>query len=194
MTEHDFPYDSFIGGWYISSKVCDDLLDFYDNNKEIAGQGKLGGKNTLRLDTEKKDCLEINIPHNLRFFPFLDYKDELQKCLDNYCKKYEKANEVNHFNISEDYNMQHYKPGQGYKIWHCERQGETTSKRHLVFMTYLNDVEDGGTEFYHQKIISPAKKGLTVIWPTDWTHTHRGQVSKTKEKYIVTGWYGYTNE
>jgi len=29
----------------------------------------------------------------------------------------------------------------------------------------------------------------TVIWPADFTHTHRGIVSKTQEKYIATGWY-----
>ena len=36
-------------------------------------------------------------------------------------------------------------------------------------------------------------KGLTIIWPTDFTHTHSGQISKTHEKYIITGWveYGY---
>ena len=59
-------------------------------------------------------------------------------------------------------------------------------------MTYLNDVEDGGTEFYYQKLKTKAKKGLTLIWPTDFTHTHRGIVSKTKEKYIVTGWFTLT--
>jgi hypothetical protein len=58
-------------------------------------------------------------------------------------------------------------------------------------MTYLNDVNDGGTEFLYQKITSPAKKGLTLIWPADWTHTHRGQISKTKEKSIITGWFNY---
>ena len=57
-------------------------------------------------------------------------------------------------------------------------------------MTYLNDVPDGGTEFFYQKVISPAKKGLTVIWPAEFTHLHRGQVSK-REKYIITGWYNF---
>jgi hypothetical protein len=60
-------------------------------------------------------------------------------------------------------------------------------------MTYLNDVEDGGTEFKYQNIISPAKKGLTLLWPVDWTHTHKGQISKTKEKYIITGWLSFEN-
>jgi hypothetical protein len=58
-------------------------------------------------------------------------------------------------------------------------------------MTYLNDVDDGGTDFFYQKITSPAKKGLTIIWPTDWTHMHKGQVSMTKEKMIVTGWFTF---
>ena len=56
-------------------------------------------------------------------------------------------------------------------------------------MTYLNDVDDGGTEFLYQNLITPAEKGLTLIWPAGFTHTHRGVVSQTKTKYIATGWY-----
>jgi hypothetical protein len=61
-------------------------------------------------------------------------------------------------------------------------------------MTYLNDVPNGGTEFYYQGLKSPAKKGLTLIWPADWTHTHRGIVDDKNEKYIVTGWYNYETD
>ena len=43
------------------------------------------------------------------------------------------------------------------------------------------------------KIKTKAKKGLTLIW-LDFTHTHKGVVSKTKEKYIVTGWFVYISE
>ena len=85
MKEHNFPYESFIGGWYIPTEVCDNLLDFYEKNKEIAYQGKLGNNNSdLTLDTEKKDCQEIRIPNNISFFPFYDYKKHLQECLENY--------------------------------------------------------------------------------------------------------------
>ena len=56
-------------------------------------------------------------------------------------------------------------------------------------MTYLNDVEDGGgKEFKYQKLRFNAKKGTTLIWPPDFTHTHRGVISPTQEKYISTGW------
>ena len=61
-------------------------------------------------------------------------------------------------------------------------------------MTYLNDVtHKGETEFFHQKIKIKPEKGLTLIWPTDWTFTHRGIPSPTEEKYIVTGWFEYSN-
>jgi len=36
------------------------------------------------------------------------------------------------------------------------------------------------------------RKGLTLIWPADWTHHHRGVVSPTQEKYIITGWFSFT--
>ena len=55
-------------------------------------------------------------------------------------------------------------------------------------------MEDGGTEFFHQNLSTPAKRGLTLIWPAYWTHTHRGIVSRLKEKYIVTGWINFINQ
>ena len=48
-------------------------------------------------------------------------------------------------------------------------------------MTYLNDVPDGGTHFKYQDLTTPAEKGLTIlIWPTDFSHTHKGQITLTK--------------
>jgi hypothetical protein len=42
-------------------------------------------------------------------------------------------------------------------------------------MTYLNDVTDGGeTGFFYQDVKIKPQKGLTLIWPAIWTHTHKG--------------------
>jgi hypothetical protein len=61
-------------------------------------------------------------------------------------------------------------------------------------MTYLNDITDEGeTEFFHQQIKIQPRKGLTLIWPADWTYTHRGITSPTQDKYIITGWFNYVN-
>ena len=72
-----------------------------------------------------------------------------------------------------------------------ERGGLAKADRHLVFMTYLNDVVDGGeTEVSSENEIKP-EKGLTVICSTDWTYTHRGLTSPTQTKYIATGWFNF---
>jgi len=122
-----------------------------------------------------------------------EYLDKLQHCLNLYMIKYPQVDLASKFNICEPMNIQYYKPNKGFKVYHFERSGNTIQncKRYLVFMTYLNDVEDGGTEFLYQNIITPAVKGSTIIWPAEWTHTHRGQISRTSEKYIITGWLSF---
>ena len=93
--------------------------------------------------------------------------------------------------MNENYQIQKYPVGGGYKTWHFEKSDIKACKRLLVFMTYLNTVEDGGTEFLYQKLITPAKKGLTFIWPSQFTHTHKGTISFSKEKIIITGWFSF---
>ena len=83
-------------------------------------------------------------------------------------------------------------PGDGFYKWHMENGGVGNSKfRHLVFMTYLNTLNNAGTEFYYQKTTTPCEKGLTIIWPSAWTHTHKGVINNDGEKYIITGWYSF---
>jgi hypothetical protein len=194
MIEHKFPYESFIGGWYIPEKICDDIVKYFNlqKDKELTISGEVGKGNNPIINTDIKDCEELMISPKNFDYPFGQYRKYLQDCLEKYGDRYDKLADIEHFNINVPYNLQFYKKGGGFKVYHCERSGGNFSlKRCLVFMTYLNDVDDGGTDFFYQKITSPAKKGLTLIWPTDWTHTHKGQISKTKEKMIVTGWYTF---
>ena len=86
-------------------------------------------------------------------------------------------------------------PGDGFYKWHMENVGKNDSLyRHLVFMTYLNTLDDAGTEFYYQKTTTPCEKGLTIIWPATWTHTHRGVTNYKGEKSIITGWFSFDVE
>ena len=79
------------------------------------------------------------------------------------------------------------------KIFIFERSHPTSLTRILVFMTYLNDVEDGITEFYYQKLKTKKSKRFNInLAIFSFTHTHKGVVSKTKEKYIVTVWFTLT--
>ena len=89
--------------------------------------------------------------------------------------------------------IQHYEPGGAFFGDHYESSGLDLSHRVLAFMTNLNSVKKGGgTEFLYQEYVSPAKKGVTNIWPAGFTHTHRGIPAPKEHKYIITGWLSYT--
>ncbi|TRX52480.1 2OG-Fe(II) oxygenase [Thalassomonas sp. M1454] len=94
-------------------------------------------------------------------------------------------------------NAQKYDKGIGnYSHWHSEiypQPNENKSlHRVLLFLIYLNDVEEGGeTEFYHQKRIVKPKAGSIVIAPCGFTHTHRGNIPISNDKYVLTSWMLY---
>jgi len=164
--------------------LCDDLIDYYHKSNEYKQQvvGSNMGRNKNSTDV-------LVFPHS-NDKTIRKYIDFLFSGLDSYRQVYDSFNYT--ISIKEPFNIQHYKPNEGFLNWHCERFEHQTNQRALVFMTYLNDVTDGGeTEWLYQKVKFKPKKGLTVFWPTDFTHLHKGLVSPTQSKTIVTGWFHF---
>jgi hypothetical protein len=167
--------------------LCDRLVTHHRNARKSPGKVFNG-----LVDKSFKDSTDCVLDD-----PALeqDYINALQKITDKYIQMYPSCDLYSPWSIKETINIQHYAPGQGFKGWHTERvcAEPVCASRHLVFMTYLNDVTDqGGTEFMNQRFTATATKGKTLIWPADWTHTHRGVVSPSQDKFIVTGWYSFT--
>ena len=185
---------SFIGAWFLEDlTLCDDLIKYFEQDpNKVEGCIYRSTETGFRIDKDEKDSIDTLLKLDTDIGQ--RYIHELQKVLTMYKIKFISSDTVASYNI-EGVNLQKYNPMGGYKTWHAERLGGMSPGvyRHLVFMTYLNDVDDQGeTEFLHQKIKVKPKKGLTLIWPSDWTHTHRGIPSPTQVKYIATGWYTFT--
>ncbi|ABL99747.1 2OG-Fe(II) oxygenase [Shewanella amazonensis] len=91
-------------------------------------------------------------------------------------------------------NVQKYPKGKGgYPHWHSEQFPQAGHNealhRVVLYMFYLNDVEEGGeTEFFYQGRKLKPQKGTMVIAPAGFTHTHRGNVPVSGDKYIATSW------
>jgi hypothetical protein len=173
------------------TSVCDALIAHY-----AASENKIEGcvYNTEGrvVDKETKDSFDVALYGYDEVSKM--YTPHLQKALDEYIAKFYSLTTLAPIGVSENPNIQYYPPGGGFKAWHCERRSNTQpeTSRVLVFMTYLNDVEEGGeTEFVHQQLKIKPKKGLTVIFPGEWTHTHRGIPAPKEDKYIITGWLSF---
>lgn len=91
-------------------------------------------------------------------------------------------------------NIQQYEQGKGgYPHWHSEQFPQLGHNealhRVVLYMYYLNDVEQGGeTEFFYQQRKVKPQKGTMVIAPAGFTHSHRGNTPISGDKYIVTSW------
>ena len=182
----------FISGWFIEESICDKIIDFYkeDNYFPITQ----GLSSSGQINIKQKESFDKSISHVTKDQRLVSYFDALSEVIKLYTEKYIWCDITESWGIVEHVNIQKYPPNGGFKVFHFERNGKLVSmNRHLVFMTYLNDVSDAGeTEFYYQKLKVKPQKGLTLVWPVDWTHTHRGIPSPTEEKIIITGWYSFT--
>lgn len=185
--------NNFIYGQFIDKKLCDKMVEFHKDRKDLYRNDDIN-TNINGKKVPYKRSTEIALEPIDFFDEFPEYDIELSKVLQSYFKKYpHSTNDQNKFFIEQNIKIQRYKPGEGFYGYHFENDGRGWDLyRHLVFMTYLNNVDDCGTEWLYQKYKVKAKKGYTVIWPAIWTHTHRGIISQTKEKYIATGWYTYS--
>ncbi len=94
-------------------------------------------------------------------------------------------------------NAQKYQKNIGnYNYWHSEiypQVGHNNAlHRVLLFLIYLNDVDEGGeTDFYYQDESIKPKAGSMVIAPCGFTHTHRGNVPVSSDKYVLTSWVSF---
>ena len=204
----DYYIEDFIGV-FDTEFQCQEMIDFFNYCEETDAAFDRGGfiyKGIKDPATREDRVLPLdyfldqerpNPPSSYMFNKKLNskyikmYNQCINECLNIYGKKYEIL--INYDMQSVYLNVQKTEAGQGYHKWHCENAGDEWSiKRHLTFMTYLNDVTDGGETMwkYQNEKIKP-EKGLTVIWPTTWMFTHKGVVSETQTKYIATGWYNF---
>jgi hypothetical protein len=174
------------------SSICDDIIKYFhqENTKKFDGMIGNGVDKAIKDSIDSKFHLTDNSINWIR-----KYREELINIVKKYERKYLLLSNLGMWGSVEYSTIQYYKPNCGFTYFHCERTKLENSDRHLVFMTYLNNVKQGGqTEFYHQKVKIKPKKGKTLIWPADWTHTHRGIVAPKEEKFIVTGWLNFISK
>ena len=180
---------NFIGSWMIEdTDICDEIVNFFEANPVEQSPGVTGG----RVNESQKKTTDISIkPKNLeqeKYKVFKTYINNVVNCFNDYKEQWPFLNTIKGMEIGT-FNLQKYSPGGHFSAVHTERGSFATMHRVLAFMTYLNDVKEGGeTEFHYYDINIKPEKGKTIIWPAEWTHAHSGGLVKQGYKYIATGW------
>jgi len=190
-TINSFP--SFIGSWDIeNNNLCNEIIRFFEDHPELHTKGEL----TDGIDEETKKTTDLPIfPNDLtkqEYSIIKEYMKKLYECYEDYMEIWPFLKKhINNIDIGT-FQIQKYNPGDHFQKIHSERTTISVSHRILVWMTYLNDVDDGGNTFFenYDLKIKPTQ-GKTLIWPAEWTHAHSGEVLKSGVKYIITGWMNF---
>ncbi len=155
----------------LDTSLCDDLINYYHESSEYKQKGVVSGG--LRPDS--KTSTDVTIFPNSTNETIVTYLKFINQVLESYKETYDAF--MYPVCFAEGMNIQYYEPGEGFPKWHCERGMNQSNQRALAFMTYLNDVDqkDGGSTFFsHYDLEIQPRKGLTLIWPAEWTHAHKG--------------------
>ena len=170
----------------LSPDECTTIIDYFEssNKKE---KGGILAHGSITEDKNVKDSTDVYCLFSDETKLTYTIADVLVPAINKYIEKYEDSWKIAPWGLQNNFNLQRYHPGQGYKAIHCEhftKQDATV----LAWMFYLNTVEDGGTLFTSYNLTTNCVQGRLVLWPAYWTHCHRGVTSETKTKYIATGW------
>lgn len=192
-------FTDFIGVWedHVPKFVCDKAITHIDEMLENCS-------NNQNCLTDENFIMEGDTQFKTRNLGRQDYSIMLNHSNGNLCREFNQylhacfLDYIREYGqlgstplISTDSKLQRTEPMGGYHVWHYEDSGFDMAQRVLVWMIYLNDMPEGEgeTEFLYQKRRINPKRGTCVIWPSGFTHVHRGLTVYSQNKYILTGWY-----
>ncbi len=171
----------------LSRKDCEILINQFEKSDNIV-EGSTASpaapppfkiKNSLELGCDFEDGSIIS---NI-------VRPALWKGVNRYADQYDSLSYVDRWEYDSKFNFQKYDGEEyGYFRWHTEHSAKYPL-RMLVWTFYLNNAKSG-TEFMHFSTVH-AKIGRLVIWPSSWTHLHKGVIPNKGLKYIITGWISF---
>jgi len=162
----------FVKDKVFSKKICNDLINTLDTNLETS------------KDYQGYEYKDIN---NMNLKKFIINNSQL--VIKEYIEKYPEINLTKNKFALTNIRFKKFNIGKSFSDWHSEHCKDYPL-RVLNVMYYLTD-HNCGTEFYDGTIIK-SKIGRGLIFPSYFTHTHKGQVCPDrKTRYILTGYFNF---
>ena len=136
----------FIGCWNLENdKLCNEIINFFENNKNLQKPGISG----MGKDVKIKKTTDITVlPEDLKkpkFEILKQYVDALHKCFLDYQNQWPFLKTMLKTVNVPSFNIQKYSRGDHFASLHSERTSLESLHRLFAWMTYLKDVDDGGT-------------------------------------------------
>lgn len=169
---------------------CNRVVDLFETNIANAQPGK-----TLTGKEDHKISLDFHITDTDPIWG--EVNRTLYKSVGELVNKY--MNEfIDCFNATTPqlgdagYAVRRYEKGTGFFGMHSDVNGLKSAHRMLAVIWYLNTVDEGGeTKFPIQGVSVKPEIGKALIFPTNWTHLHSGEIAISHHKYMARTFITY---
>jgi hypothetical protein len=185
----------YINKHSLSPELCKDIIEIYEKTQNKHKASTLGGINedilkALQCPINNITDKDWPVIHDLLI-------SELHRNLDTYANIIDK--QIGDGNIYQHLNRIIYNGcyinkyeciNEGKYDYHIDRYfiKEMDQERHITFIWYLNDVEEGGETEMKGNIRIKPESGKLLLFPSTWTYPHCSRKTISNDKYVIVGW------
>ena len=190
----------------LNENICNEIIRCFDDEDQIKfnGQAGQGYKPELKKTTDLSISLDMLSEKKMKvkhYESWMQIENIVYETVYYHLKKYIflLRDEIG-YNFFENsiftdtgFLLQKYRKNTGFFQQHTDNLVDYDGKkeRKIVFILYLNSVEEGGETSFTNKLIKP-EQGKVIFFPTTWTYVHSGKMPVSNDKYIITGWLYYS--
>ena len=171
----------------LEPELCDEILNVFHANHHLHERYE---KNL------KPNFTQFNFTANLNLYPDLHNKVMLRTfdMINEYKNKVQESIFWQENFGFEQFRIKSYQKGTDDQFdSHVDSTDKESSLRFLAFFWYLNDVDQGGdTEFLNFDLTIQPRKGRLFIFPPMWMYPHRGNVTISHDKYLLSSYLHFT--
>ena len=172
----------------LDAETCRGIIHFFEQSpvKIPSGTGVSGILHAAR----RSQGVVLDAQSGGPLFPAV--LTALQRSFAAYVVKYEELRQQQ--SVFESLGIYRYQnESEGYD-WHSDGMDAGLRYRFVSAVLYLNTVTQGGeTEFRYQNRKIAAQEGTLLLFPSGWTHIHRGCPPRSGPKYVLVTWTRYAN-
>lgn len=171
----------------LDEEVCDYLIKFFHKNENLH----------QRYDEDKRpNFTQFNFTANRHLNPVL-HKKVVDSALSAIAEYKEKVPEAEFWQQNygyEEFRLKYYRKNTEDQFdTHVDAIDMDSSLRFLAFFWYLNDVDEGGeTQFTNFDLTIKPKKGRLFMFPPLWLYPHKGNISISHDKYLLSSYLHFT--
>lgn len=160
----------------IDKSICNELIGTFETSKNL----RTKNDDLLKATELFLPCPGMN----------LDLYNKLVILIRQTYNKYKSGNGVLeiHCNTLEQPRITRYEKNQYINI-HADTWNLQYASRQVGIIIYLNDVNEGGNTIFpaYNLSIKPVQ-GRILMFPSFYTHVHRGEAPVSNSKYILATW------